>query len=257
MTVMTDDVKQVIPLRPFSVMLAACLLSAGCSMPYIPSEGGAERMMLSDPDDAQARARGFVEVVNAVEPVAEAECRAQNPGRNCDFQILVDDRRGVPPNAFQTRDASGRPIIVFTIALIQDVRNREELAFVMAHEAAHHIADHLDRQEANAAQGAQVFAELATLTGASSPESIRAAQELGAAVGQRTYSKDFELEADALGTVITARAGFNPLVGAEFFFRIPDPGNAFLSTHPPTSDRVALVREVAASLGFTEATPAQ
>jgi len=65
-----------------------------------------------------------------------------------------------------------------------------------------------------------------------------------------TYSKDFELEADALGTVITAQAGFDPLLGADFFFRIPDPGNSFLGTHPANADRVAIVRRTAARFGF-------
>jgi predicted Zn-dependent protease len=50
--------------------------------------------------------------------------------------------------------------------------------------------------------------------------------------------------------VIAANAGYDPLVGAEFFFRIPDPGNRFLGTHPPTAERVAVVRRVAAGLGF-------
>jgi hypothetical protein len=235
----------------------AMLLLAGCAGLGVGPDSATERMMLADPDDARARAQGFVAVVSAVEPVAEAECRAQGVVSNCDFQILIDDRRGMPPNAFQTRDAAGRPMIVFTVALIQDVRNTDELAFVMSHEAAHHILGHLDRQEANAARGAQVFGDLAAITGTASPEAIQAAQELGAAVGQRSYSKDFELEADALGTVIAARAGFNPLRGSEFFFRIPDPGNVFLSTHPRTADRVAIVRQVSEGLGFTDPTAAQ
>ena len=61
------------------------------------------------------------------------------------------------------------------------------------------------------------------------------ATKLGAQVGARSYSKDFELEADALGTVITHRAGFSPLKGAAFFTRIPDPGDRFLGTHPPNA----------------------
>ena len=67
-------------------------------------------------------------------------------------------------------------------------------------------------------------------------------------MGARSYSKEFELEADALGTVITKKAGFNPLVGAEFFTRIPDPGNRFLGTHPPNAQRIETVRRVNAKL---------
>jgi predicted Zn-dependent protease len=202
-----------------------------------------------DPD-ARAAARMFVQVVERVEPVAEATCREMAPRSNCDFRIVVDDRPGSPPNAFQTLDSDGNPIIAFTLALILDVRNADELAFVMAHEAAHHISGHLDRQREIATLGAAVFGQLAGAGGAT-PEGIRSAQEIGAVVGARTYSQDFELEADALGTRIAARAGFNPLVGAEFFFRLPDPGNRFLGTHPPNAQRVATVERVAAQLGIT------
>ena len=57
-----------------------------------------------------------------------------------------------------------------------------------------------------------------------------------------------ELEADALGTIIAHEAGFDPLRGAAFFERIPDPGNQFLGTHPPNAARIETVRRVAASL---------
>lgn len=199
---------------------------------------------------ARSRALSFVAVVNRVEPAAEAECRERSPQINCDFRIVVDDRPGMPPNAFQTLTREGQPVIAFTLSLLDEVRNQDELAFVMSHEAAHHILGHLGRMDELAAMGADIFGRLAASTGETSPEAIRNAQQLGAAVGAQSYSKDFELEADALGTVIAARAGFDPLVGAEFFFQIPDPGNRFLSTHPPTADRVAVVREVAGELGF-------
>ncbi|MFT5342626.1 MAG: putative Zn-dependent protease, partial [Paracoccaceae bacterium] len=59
----------------------------------------------------------------------------------------------------------------------------------------------------------------------------------------------FELEADQLGTVITYYAGYNPLVGAQFFAHIPDPGDRFLGTHPPNAARLATVRRTSAQLG--------
>lgn len=194
-----------------------------------------------------AGAQGFADVVARVEPVAEAECRRLRPGQNCDFRIIVDSRPDLPPNAYQTLDDTGRPIIGFTQGLIRAARNTDELAFVMGHEAAHHIAGHIPRAQANAAAGAVVFAGLAVLTGGDA-SAVRSAQEIGAAVGARAYSKDFELEADALGTVITARAGFDPVRGAEFFNRIPDPGDRFLGTHPPNAERIAIVRRTAAGL---------
>jgi len=206
-----------------------------------------EPAVSSQSPSARASARAFVQVLNQLEPVAEQECRDRSSGLNCDFLILVDDREGQPANAFQTIDDEGRPIIAFTLALIADMNNVDEIAFVMAHEAAHHIENHLEQQQSHAIRGAQVFGRLAGASGGGE-DAIRAAQEIGASIGARTFSKDFELEADRLGTIIAARAGYDPVRGAEFFARVPDPGDRFLGTHPANADRVQVVLETAASL---------
>lgn len=224
-----------------AVALAGCSSAPDVTVPT--NDAGKSRALGSD-----ATAKGFAQVVSAVQPVAVDECRRRTKGANCDFRILVDANRRAPANAFQTIDENGRPVLTFTVALIEAVKNADELAFVMGHEASHHIAGHLERQEQNAESAAKVFSDLATLTGGDDAD-VKSAEELGAAVGARTYSKEFELEADALGTVITYRAGYNPLIGAQFFTRIPDPGDRFLSTHPPNAARLETVQRVSAQLG--------
>jgi len=197
--------------------------------------------------NASPAAAAFVAVAEGMEPVIERECRQRAPNLNCDFRIMVDDRRGVPANAYQTLSKQGQPLIIFTEPLIKQAKNRDELAFVLGHEAAHHIENHLARQRENTELGAVVFGGLATALGGNA-QSVESAARLGATVGSRSYSKEFELEADALGTILTARAGYNPIRGAEFFNRIPDPGDRFLGTHPPNADRIATVRRTAAGL---------
>ncbi|MCF6444049.1 M48 family metalloprotease [Nereida sp. MMG025] len=191
--------------------------------------------------------RNFQEIIRRVEPVAEDVCRRETRGLDCDFKIVLDDNRRAPPNAFQTLDKNNRPIIVFTLALVKAARNQDELAFVLGHETAHHIENHLGRQRQSAIAGALIFGNLASITGANAG-TVQSAQELGALVGSRTYSKEFELEADRLGTVITARAGYDPVRGAEFFNRIPDPGDRFLGTHPPNAQRIEAVRQTVRGL---------
>lgn len=192
----------------------------------------------------ETAAENFVAVVAQVEPVAEDYCRRMSRVSNCDFRIVIDDRPGQPANAFQTLDNAGRPMLAFTVALIRDARNRDELAFVMGHEAAHHIAGHIPRQQNTALAGAMLAGVLAQVTGADQ-DVVHSAQDLGATVGARRFSKDYELEADSLGSEIAFRAGFDPMVGAAFFDRIPDPGDRFLGTHPANADRK---RTVAATL---------
>ena len=221
---------------PLSALLMLTL--GGCVTTYPVSMTPVEAA--APPGTPAAAVENFVQVVRAVEPVAEDLCRTRGAVRTCDFRIIVDDRPGQPPNAFQTLDRRGRPVLGFTLALIADAQNADELAFVMGHEAAHHIAGHIPRRQDQAMAGALVAGVLAQ-AGGLSPEEVRAAQDLGAEVAARSYSREFELEADALGAEIALIAGFDPVLGTGFFDRLPDPGDRFLGSHPPNAERKAVV----------------
>jgi predicted Zn-dependent protease len=244
-----DTVMFKLSLPRAGVYLLAALALVGCaapppSPPAAPRAEGAASAPINDP---ALLVRQFTEVVARMKPLAEAECRARAPQFRCSYQIVIDDRPGVPINAFHTIDPSGQPIIGFTLALIADARNADELAFVFGHEAAHHIAGHIPRSQQGAIAGAVLLGGLAALSGGGS-SAVRSAQNLGAMVGARSYSKAFELEADSLGSVIAHNAGYDPLRGAGFFDRLPDPGNRFLGTHPPNAERREVVRRTVAAL---------
>ena len=195
----------------------------------------------------KAAARRFVEVVKRVEPVAEQFCRICAPDLDCELRIVVDARPNQPANAYQTVDAHGRPVIAVSLSLIFLAENADELAFVLGHEAAHHISGHIAKTHDNAFAGALLGSVLAGLAGGNAA-AMDAARDTGATTGARRYSKCYELEADALGTRIAYRAGFDPQVGAEFFNRIPDPGDQFLGFHPSNSARIQAVRHTLAGL---------
>jgi predicted Zn-dependent protease len=221
-------------------VLAALMLALGGCVASYPAPPALPEATVAPVQPAQAAAESFITVVSRVEPVAESYCRTRGEVRNCDFRIVVDDRPGQPPNAFQTLDRMGRPVIGFTLALIADARSPDELAFVLGHEAAHHIAGHIPKRKDQALSGALVAGVLAQASGLS-PDEVRAAQNMGAEVAARSYSKEFELEADALGAEIALVAGYDPVLGAGFFDRLPDPGDRFLGSHPPNAQRKAQV----------------
>lgn len=224
---------------------------SGCS--FLPDQG-------SGPKDARApqmqhaslvgaapprlsmdqAARNFAEVLARLEPVAEAACRKQSQSRACDFQIGVDMNTDELPNAYQTLGDNGRPQIIFTISLIAEARNSDELAFVLGHEAAHHILGHLATSQKEALNGAILGGILASVTGGNAKE-VERAQQIGAQFGALRFSKEHELEADELGTILAYQAGYNAVVGAEFFNRLPDPGAGFLNSHPGNDARQAVV----------------
>ncbi|MFN4204270.1 MAG: M48 family metallopeptidase [Tabrizicola sp.] len=229
-------------LKICALPLALALALGGCVMTApgpVPSPVVAPVTVVPT-QPPRAAAETFLSVVSRVEPVAENYCRSRRVARNCDFRIVVDDRPGQPPNAFQTLDRTGRPVIGFTLALIADARNADELAFVLGHEAAHHIAGHIPKRQDQAMSGAILAGVLAQASGLSAEE-IRAAQNIGAEVAARSYSREFELEADALGAEIALVAGYDPVRGSGFFDRLPDPGDKFLGSHPPNAQRKAQV----------------
>lgn len=227
-------------------VLAGCLPVPGPVGPPLPVPAPVPAAVEGPVSIPQAAAN-FIAAVQRVEPVAEAMCRERTRGVPCDLRIVVDDRPGQPPNAFQTLDGFGRPVIGFTLSLVAETRNVDEVAFILGHEAAHHILGHIRITQQNAMQTAILAGMVAQAQGASA-ETVRAATDMGAFVGARAYSKEFELQADALGTEIAWRAGFDPVRGAEFFYRLPDPGNRFLGTHPPNAERRAVVLRTAALL---------
>ena len=192
-------------------------------------------------------AANFLRVVSRAEPMTEDICAQRTRGVNCDFRIVIDDRPGQGPNAFQTLDESGRPILGFTLALIADARNEDEIAFVLGHEASHHILGHIPQQQQTAMAGAMMAGILAQATGADA-RVVESAQRVGGTVGARRYSRAFELQADALGAEIAPYAGYDPVLGAGFFDRLPDPGDQFLGSHPPNEQRKAQVAQVVAGL---------
>jgi predicted Zn-dependent protease len=235
-------------LAALALVLSACTLEMPAPAPQPVLQPVLQPAPLP-PSPLAGAPEGFAAVVRRVEPVAEAMCRERLPRGNCDFLIVVDDRPGQPPNAFQTLDRTGRPILGITRALIADARNADELAFVLGHEAGHHIAGHLPAMQQSAMQGALVGGLLGALSGLDQ-QGTGTLQQLGATVGARRYSMAFELEADTIGTVIAARSGFDPVRGAQFFNRIPNPKNQFLGTHPPNAERMRVVQETAARLGL-------
>lgn len=231
----------------FAKLIPLCLLLWACtpSTPLPPIKlGGPEGV--ARPASAAAEAGGtaaqtFLSVVATVEPIAEKMCREHRAAQSCNIRIVIDDRPGQPPNAFQTLDAYGRPVIGFTLSLIAQARNADELAFVLGHEAAHHILGHIAKQHDRVLAGALVAGVQAKADG-KSKEAVKAAEDRAAMASILTFSQDFELEADALGAEIAFRAGYDPIHGSEFFDRLPEPGNGFRSTHPGNAKRKAVVK---------------
>ena len=125
-------------------------------------------------------------------------------------------------------------------------RDRDELAFVIAHEMAHVI--HRDAINRVLRQTAYAAASMvAPGRGAIAPWLRR----VGLEWLERAYSRDHEFEADALGALLTRAAGFDPSGAFRLFARFQRLDRstgalglgAYLSSHPPVDDRVTRLRD--------------
>ena len=159
---------------------------------------------------------------------------ADDPGYRWEFTVFEDPS----PNAFAL---PGGKIGVNT-GLFQVAQNEDQLAAVIAHEMAHVIARHpserLSRQVA--VQGGLALAGAASGAVAQNANMLAQAATLGLIL---PFSRSQEAEADRIGLMYMARAGYDPRAAIEVWQNFQSHGGArqpeFLATHPSPGNRLA------------------
>jgi predicted Zn-dependent protease len=140
--------------------------------------------------------------------------------------------------------------IFITRGLIQRIHTESELAGVLGHEMAHVVQKHhLADIKKRSTQG--LLLDLAQIKGGGGlkAEAARAFARVGMEGYVRGLSREDEMEADAIGVVIAARAGYEPYglpSVLQTLATIPS-SNAdmalFLKTHPSPGDRLAALEQ--------------
>ena len=175
--------------------------------------------------------------------IARLRPHASEP--DVDFRIRAVDSEEV--NAFAL---PGGQMVVMG-GLLEAAEGPEEVAGVLAHEMAHVTERHGLK---GAAHGAGRWLALSLLIGDDSAWVALAGQAADVASGS-AYSREQEAAADAEGARLMAAAGLDPTALARFFERLKqEPGSeltgmaSWISSHPEHDERIAHVRELAATL---------
>ncbi len=146
----------------------------------------------------------------------------------------------------------GGKVVVYT-GILPVAKGEAGLAVVMGHEIAHAVAEHGNERMSQgllAQFGGMALAEALSSQPAATQQLWMAVYGVGAQYGAiMPYSRLQESEADHLGLIFMAMAGYDPNEAVPFWQRMsaqksgqsPPP---FLSTHPSDSDRIDNIRRL-------------
>jgi len=255
-------------MKQLKIFSTACLLvvMAGCST--VPLTGRRQLSLVSDSELQQASTQAYRQFLS------DPSTKVVNSGSDLQRVRTVGNRIATAINRYlkqngygdqynynyefnliQSKDQNawcmpGGKVAVFT-GLLPITQNDAGLATVMSHEIAHAIAQHAAERYSQAAAAQGLGGVLGAATGGASAgtqQVLGTLYGLGGQLALLNYSRKQESEADHLGLIFMAMAGYNPDNALSFWQRMAaqKSGGAppeFLSTHPSDATRIADIQK--------------
>ncbi len=248
-------------LKPI-LLAAGLVLASGCTT--VPITGRRQLSLVSDSEINSLASGQYREVLSKsrlssdaassamvkrvgqrVQQAVETYFRQQNAsdqlnGYQWEFNLIEDAKQ---ENAWCM---PGGKVAVYT-GILPITKDENGLAVVMGHEIAHAVAKHgNERMSQGLVQqlgGVALSTALQTKSAATQEMALQAFG-VGTGVGALKFGRNQESEADRLGLIFMAMAGYNPDGAVAFWQRMDaKSGGAappeFLSTHPANSTRIA------------------
>jgi len=243
-------------LAPLGLVAAVALVAAACQT--VPYTGRSQLQLLSPAQEDQMGVQAYQQILGKARLSTDATLNAMvtrvgsriaaatgHPEYQWESRLIVDDTQA---NAFAL---PGGKVAVYT-GILPITRDEAGLAAVLGHEIGHVIARH---------GGERVSQQLlvnvgleATMAGLSrgNPAMVQQVGSLlgaGAAVGVLLpWSRTQESEADHLGLILMAKAGYDPHAALDLWKRMAEHAKRsgrppeFLSTHPAEATRVQQIQ---------------
>jgi predicted Zn-dependent protease len=230
----------------------ALISTSGCTT--VPETGRSQFNLFSLNQEAELGARAYSEILaqeklstdrKANEMLQRVGTRiatvSSQPDWAWEFKLIESEQA----NAFCL---PGGKVAVYT-GILPYTRNEAGLAAVVGHEVAHAIARHGGERmsQQTLIQGGAIAVD--AIVGGQAEE-VRDIVNTAYGLGSTTlvilpYSRDHESEADTIGTLYMARAGYDPHEAIELWKRMPAGGGLeWLSTHPSNETRIRNLEEL-------------
>jgi predicted Zn-dependent protease len=243
-------------------MVAAMLVSCGTTS-TVPITGRKQNLMVSDGEMLSLSTQQYQEFMKTAKLSTDATKTAmvkrvgqnlanavvsylnangmQNDVQNYQWQFnLVADKQA---NAWCM---PGGLIVVYE-GLLPITQDEASLAIVLGHEIAHAVARHSAEQMSQQMKqqyGVQGVSAVASILGVGS-NTISLGQAMASAglnLANLKYSRNHESEADYMGLIFAAMAGYNPESAVSFWQRMSSASTSttaeFLSDHPSDATRI-------------------
>lgn len=198
----------------------------------------------SDVKNTQMVARVGRKLANAVENYLRNNGYA-NEIQNFQWEFnLVQDKQA---NAFCM---PGGKIVVYE-GLLPYTQNESSLAIVLGHEIAHAVAKHsaeqITKQQNQGIGTAIIGTVLNTAVGSGTGDIFNSVASTGLSLLNLKYSRSNETEADYMGLMFAAMAGYDPQAAVPFWQRMAANSQSstlpFMSSHPSDASRIQKIQE--------------
>jgi len=240
--------------RPLALLLIVLSLSPlGCET--VPYTGRRQIQLVSPDEETKMGAQSYQEIVGKAPLSTDGQANAlvQRVGTRIaavtglteqwEFKLIADDKQA---NAFAL---PGGKVAVYT-GILPITRDESGLAAVLGHEIGHVLARH-GGERLSQQMGVQTATQLLAGMASSNPATVQlvsAALGAGAQVGVLLpWSRQQESEADHIGLILMAKAGYDPHASLELWKRMAEAAKGqrpsqWLSTHPAEETRIEQIQ---------------
>ena len=181
-----------------------------------------------------------VRIQKAVEQYMQQKgASSQLAGFNWEFNLILDDKM---VNAWCMPGGK----VAFYTAILPICKDEDGIAVVMGHEVAHAIANHGAERMSQGMLAEFGMSTIGTAMGqnpTATQQIFMQAVGVGTNVGMLKFSRSHESEADHMGLIFMAMAGYDPAKAPKFWERMATLSGGsepieFLSTHPSHDTRI-------------------
>jgi predicted Zn-dependent protease len=251
--------------KEFLLLIIALVLLSGCGS--VPLTGRKQILLVSDQDVLSSSLTEYndyiktaklstnktktAQVVRVGKKIAAAtEAYLKSNGLESEVQNFAWEFNLVQDDQVNAFCMPGGKIVVYE-GLMKLVDSDDELAVVVGHEVAHAVAKHSNErmsQQLLAQYGSAALEQAVSGSSAAVQTVAGTVYGLGAQYGvMLPYSRKHEYEADQMGLIFMAIAGYNPDKAVTFWTKMSSASSAsvpeIMSTHPSDTNRISEIQK--------------